>query len=123
MKYSKDKYIHINDEWAIQGDELCVTLYRKRFTENGVLQYDAKGYFQDLAYALQRMIDMDIQGLNNIQYMCERMDELRKDIMDTLKKLNSGVISSPLSQQNNQSMSKYRKPQPQTQTEAKGVET
>jgi hypothetical protein len=92
MKYSKDKYIHINNKWAIQGDDMCITLYQKRLTEKGVVQYDAKGYFNDLAHTLQRMIDMDIQPLNNIQYICERIDELRKDISDALQKSDLSII-------------------------------
>jgi hypothetical protein len=85
MKHSKDKYIHINNEWALQSEELGVTLYRKRMSEKGILQYDVKGYYQDFPHALKRMIDMDIQGLNNVQYICSRMDELRKDISDAFQ--------------------------------------
>lgn len=85
MKYSKDKYIHINNDWALQGDEMCITLYRKRIAKSGGIQYDAKGYFQDYPYALQRMVDMDIGPLNNIQFICDKIEQLRNDIQTAFK--------------------------------------
>ena len=86
MKHSKDKYIHINNEWALHGDEHHITLYKKHLTETGIIYYDAKGYFQDYPYALQRLVDMDIGSINNVQYICDRIDELRKDITALFKK-------------------------------------
>jgi two-component SAPR family response regulator len=92
VKQSKDQYIHINNDWALHGDERHITLYKKHLTEKGTIYYDAKGYFQDYIYALQRMIDMDIGPLNNIQYICERIDQLRNDI-ETMIKHGPGPLS------------------------------
>jgi hypothetical protein len=86
VKASKDNMIHINAEWALKGNDLCVALLKKRINKHGQAVWDEKGYFNNFTQALHRLIDMDVQPLNNIKYICERIDELKQSITDALKK-------------------------------------
>ena len=84
MKNSKDKYIHIGTDWALQGNETCITLFRRRVTPKGKVQYDPKGYFIDYPYALKRMIDMEIGPLNVVEDIVKAIDNLRDHIDNSL---------------------------------------
>ena len=90
MNHSKDTYIHVNGEWALQADQYCVTLFKKRVAGKkaknaGQLQIDPVGYFGNYEHALQRLVDMDVQPINHIDYMVERISELKKDITKLIK--------------------------------------
>jgi len=78
MKTSKDNMIHIGPDWAISGDELCITLYRRRITQNGTVQWDAKGYFQNLPDTFKRMVDMELNPSVDFEDIINGIDNLKK---------------------------------------------
>ncbi|MHC4690962.1 MAG: hypothetical protein ACYS5F_15250 [Planctomycetota bacterium] len=78
MKNSKDDMLHIGPEWALSGDEQCITLYKRRVTKKGKLQFDAKGYYINLEHALNRMIDMDINPrISDLEDVVRGIDNLK----------------------------------------------
>lgn len=93
MKTSKDNMIHIGLDWAIQGDEFCWTLYKRRVTKKGSAQWDAKGYYISLNDLLKRLVSMDIGPVNNLAYVAQRQDELQKHIDNICEKLAKSSIN------------------------------
>ena len=88
MKHAKDDLLHINKTWAVKGDDLCLTLYRKRIAkESGQLQFDAKGYFTSWESLLHRLIDLDINPRKNIEHIVDRILDLKNSIRELLEKL------------------------------------
>lgn len=93
MNPSNDGYIHINSEWCLQADQVCVTLFRKRVAgpkakNAGQLQYDPVGYYPGYEQALSAMVDRDIQPLNSIDYVVDRLVQLKKDIAIMCKSIS-----------------------------------
>jgi hypothetical protein len=80
MKNSKEKMIAIGPDYALSGDRFCITLFKRRVTEKGKVQYDPLGYYQDFPYALKRMIDMEIGPLNVVEDIVKAVDNLREHI-------------------------------------------
>ncbi len=87
MKHAKDNLLHINNTWAVSGDNLCLTLYRKRVAKSGQLQLDAKGYFTSWEALLHRLIDLDINPRKNIEHIVDSIQELKEHISDLIEKL------------------------------------
>ena len=81
--------IHIGTDYALQGDRMCITLFKRRVTEKGKVQYDPLGYYQDFPYALKRMVDMEIGPLNVVEDIVRAIDNLREHIDTAL----SSIIS------------------------------
>jgi hypothetical protein len=77
MKTSKNEMIHIGPDWALKGDELCLTLYKRRINDKGVEQWDAKGYYPDFHQAYKAMVQKEIGPLNNIKNIIMAIDNLR----------------------------------------------
>ena len=80
--------IHIGVDWALQGDETCITLYKRRVTEKGAEQYDAKGYYKDFHQAYKAMVIKEIGPLNNVESIIKAIDGL----YDELQKLPNNSI-------------------------------
>lgn len=80
MKNEKEKMIHVGPDYALQGDRLCITLFKRRVTEKGKVQWDPLGYYPDFPYALKRMVDMEIGPLNVIENIVAAIDALREHI-------------------------------------------
>lgn len=72
--------IHIGADYAVQGDRFCLTLFKRRVTEKGKVQWDALGYFEDFKYLLKRLVDMEIGPLNNIESIVNAIDHIREHI-------------------------------------------
>lgn len=87
MKKSKDKgLIHIADSgYAFEIDPQCVTLHKRRITKHGVAQFDCCGHFTSLEAMFQRLVNMDIAGLESLQDIATRQAELKNWIRATLK--------------------------------------
>jgi hypothetical protein len=66
MKKSKDNIIHVGTDYGICGDEICITLYKRRVTKGGNVQWDAKGYFPNLSDAFKKMVDLELNPINNL---------------------------------------------------------
>ena len=91
MKSSKESYIHISPHYALQGDELNVTLYKKRIVEKtGETQFDPIAYFPSLDKALHRVIDLDLGPVNNLKLVLDRIEELKKYISESILDRISG---------------------------------
>ena len=109
MKHSKDDtVIHINEKWAFEGDPLAVTLYEKRVSEKGKLNFFVKGYYQNISDMFHRLIDMEVnvamtrtignveKAVTDIKYdlfLC--VDQLSRRNFDELKCLLQGHIKEP----------------------------
>jgi len=80
MKESKDNMIHIGADWALQGDEICITLYKRRVSGKGKEQYDARGYYNDFHEAYKAMIKKSIGPLNNVEMILKVLDAVCDEI-------------------------------------------
>lgn len=80
MKNSKNKLLYIGPDYALSGDEQCVTLYKRRITKKGTEQYDAKGYFVDHKQALKRMVDMEFNQASSLEQIVKLSDMLKESI-------------------------------------------
>ena len=76
VKASKNTMIHIGPDWAVQGDEDCLTLYRRRINKKGKEQWDAKGYYSDYHELYRAMVRKEIGPLNNIESIIKAIDNL-----------------------------------------------
>ena len=88
MKKSKDKKIFIDNDYAFEIDSRCITLFKKRITQKGQLQYDTVGYYTSLEAAYNRLIDTELEGCRNLQDIADRQIELRNYIKDSLKTIS-----------------------------------
>jgi len=88
MKESKDNMIVVGADYALQGDSMCITLYKRRVVKNtGLVQWDAIGYFTNIEQAFHRMIDHDVGPINNLQDIAERITEIKKWISDVTQNI------------------------------------
>ena len=75
------KLIHLNDDWAFQGDSLSVTLYRKKVSEKtGKLTLRPKGYFNNVEQMFHRLIDLDLNACTSLELVVDRINNLKADI-------------------------------------------
>lgn len=88
MKQSKDNMIHIGSDYAIQGDRYCLTLLKKRIVKKtGNIQWDAVAYFDTFESLFDKLVDMEIMPINNLQDIAERIIELKQWISDTTRNI------------------------------------
>ena len=80
MKASKNTMIHIGPDWAVQGDDLCLTLYKRRINKKGKEQWDSKGYYPDFQQLLKALVRMEINPINNIEFIVKAIDNLHEYI-------------------------------------------
>jgi hypothetical protein len=91
MKNSKDKMIHLTPDYAISGDKLSVCLYRRRVTDKGKVQWDAKGYFTNYHHLKNRLVGMELFPLTSIDEIIRVSDSLKESLSESIKSL-SGVF-------------------------------
>ena len=90
MKQSKDdKVIHLNGNWAIEGDAQAVTLYRKRINRKGKLDFYAEGYFPNLQQLFNRLIDIETNSAKTLELMVTAIEDLKRDIFMFLERLRA----------------------------------
>ena len=90
MKVSKDNMIHIDKDYAIQGDDQSVVLYRKSVTKSGELRLDSGTHFSSLTDALFRLIEMDLGERKSFQAIIDRIDELKNSIITAVTACQEG---------------------------------
>ena len=95
MKNSKDDMLHIGPDYAISGNEDCVTLYKRRITDKGKVQYDAKGYFMNHKQLLRKMVDMELNQVAALDQLVKTSDYLKHCIDDLCDKCGLVVPSEP----------------------------
>ena len=76
MKTSKNEMIHIGADWGLQGDSMCITLYKRRITEKGQEQWDAIGFYPNFHDAYKAMVQKEIGPLNNVEKIIKAIDNL-----------------------------------------------
>ncbi len=76
--------IHINKDWSLSGDENSITLYRRRVNAEGESQWDPKGYFQNFKDAYLRMVEMNIQPLDDLQKVVQAIDNLQNTLSESI---------------------------------------
>ena len=88
--------IKIGPDWAIKNDSYSVNLLKRRVVQDkksksyGKEQWDTVGYFYNHEQALHRMIEMDIQGLESLEYIHTRVELLKEWLADSLSSLSVG---------------------------------
>lgn len=87
--------IEIGTDWAVKSDEMCVTLLKKTVSKSGKSEgkivWIAKGYYPTYTMALQAMVEKDIQGLESLDLMVHRIEELKTEIDMKLRRRNGGI--------------------------------
>jgi hypothetical protein len=78
--------LEISKNYAIGSDELNITLYKRRVSENGKKYYQALGYFSSCESALKALVDMEIKGtgLRDLEAVVSKIREL-KEVIDGLR--------------------------------------
>ncbi|MBW1812178.1 MAG: hypothetical protein JRJ39_00520 [Deltaproteobacteria bacterium] len=90
MKQNEDeKFIHINDNWAFQGDQLAITLFEKKVNKKGKLGFYARGHFNNLQQVYSRLIDMEINSARTLELMVDQIASLKQDIFTSLDSLRA----------------------------------
>ena len=80
--------IKINKDWALKSDEYNVTLLKNK---------KAVGHYPDFATALKAMVDKDIQNLESLEYMVEKLNTLKAQIDEICRFSSSpGDFRTPL---------------------------
>jgi hypothetical protein len=86
--------IKIGENWAIKSSPLSVDLLKRRVVKKGKHegseQWDVAGYFYNYEQALHRLIEMDIQGLESLEYIHTRIESLKEWLSDSLESLRDG---------------------------------
>lgn len=77
VKNSKNKLIHVGPEWAVQGEPTCITLLKRRITEKGKEQWDAKGYFNNITDCFHRMVDLELNPKIDLEDVVRGIDDLK----------------------------------------------
>ncbi|MCK5616178.1 hypothetical protein KAR91_80685 [Candidatus Pacearchaeota archaeon] len=91
MKHSKDEtVIHLNKQYAFDGDALSVTLYEKRVSDKGNLGFFCKGHYNNVADMFYRLIDHDTNSCKSIQEIVDTIDKLKEDIFHCILALSQG---------------------------------
>ena len=88
MKTSKDPFIHIADDWYFTGDKFCLSLYRRRISGKGKIQYDCEGYYTDYGEMLRALAKKEIFPRASIEDIIKGFDYVEK----LIKKLHQEVI-------------------------------
>lgn len=71
----------IGNKWRITSDSMCVTVSeRKKHKKTGVVHYVPRWYYNNLGQALEGLIDRDIGGLETLEFVCNRIVELKNEI-------------------------------------------
>ena len=89
MKNSKDDLIHIGSDWALGPDQICVTVFKRRITKKGKVQWDAVSYHNNTYDALQWCVDKEISIRSDIDDIIKGIDDLKKwikEAWDAIKK-------------------------------------
>lgn len=95
MKNAKDGMLHIHGDYAIQGDDLSVTLYRRRITQKGKLQYDVIGYYVNMEQCFNRLIDIEIGKSSDLEFMLDKIESLKKDLHEAVRAVSRGEAGDP----------------------------
>ncbi len=84
--------IEIGSKWKLSSDESCVTISERQVVKSGNnkgrVSYMPRWYYPNIETALTALVDRDIQGLEKLEYVNGRMDELKKDIVLGLEGIN-----------------------------------
>lgn len=80
----------IGNKWKITTDPYCVTISKrmvggKDSKEPGRAYYAPRWYYNDLKQALTALVDREIQGLESLEHVVERIDALKAEIMEAIK--------------------------------------
>ena len=81
----------IGDDYKIEGDNVCLMLYKRRVVESGknkgqyawsvIGNYNAGRY----DHVLERLVDMEVSGLEDLEKVAMCCDTLKDWIRDALK--------------------------------------
>lgn len=85
MKTIFDGLLHLKGGYAIQTDRYCVTLLKERITEKGKRQMDTIGYYNNISQAFDKLIDMECAQAPDLQYLGDKITELKTWAEDLLK--------------------------------------
>jgi hypothetical protein len=86
---------NLNARWAVETEEIQVTISRRRVAEKGKNKgkeyLSPSYYYNNMEQALFGLIDRDINGLEKVEEIVERISELKVEIKNMLKFGKLGV--------------------------------
>ena len=112
MKTIVDGYLDLKGGYAIQGDSLCVTLYKERVTKKGQKQLDVIGYYPNIPQAFDRLIDTELNQAPDLQYLNDKIAELKtwaEDLLKSALTTPSEVRSEELAQKATKDLDQWKK--------------
>jgi hypothetical protein len=112
MKTIVDGYLYLKGGYAIQGDSLCVTLYKERVTKKGQKQLDVIGYYPNIPQAFDRLIDTELNQAPDLQYLNDKIAELKtwaEDLLKSALTTPSEVRSEELAQKATKDLDQWKK--------------
>jgi hypothetical protein len=112
MKTIVDGYLYLKDGYAIQGDSVCVTLYKERVTKKGQKQLDVIGYYPNIPQAFNRLIDSELNQASDLQYLNDKIAELKTwcaDMINNALTTPSEVRNAALAEKVGKDMDRQKK--------------
>ena len=93
--------IEVTDTYAIDSDDVCVTVYKKRIPKKGKhkgkTQWDGVWYFPNYAQAFKGLLDREINGLNasGFEFVTDRIKSLKAEITAAMAKVPTVTGQTP----------------------------
>lgn len=112
MKAIVDGFLHLEGGYAIQGDSVCVTLYKERVTKKGQKKLDVIGYYPNIPQAFNRLIDTELNQAPDLQYLSDKIAELKtwcEELIKNALTTSSEVRNAALAEKVNKDMDRRKK--------------
>lgn len=75
----------LNSRWAVMTEDRQVTIARRQINQKtGAVYYSPTYYYNNMAQALDGLIDRDINELEKLEEIVERISELKSEIKTML---------------------------------------
>lgn len=75
---------NLNEKWAISADVNCVTISQRKIkekgTDAGAEYFHSTWYYNNLEQALIGLIDRDVQDLEKLEDVVNRIAELKNNV-------------------------------------------
>ena len=81
--------LKLNERWYLDSDENCVTvLERCTKKKTGEKYFRSKWYYQNFKQALEGLVDRDIQSIKKLEYIVERIEQLKSELLPLARMLD-----------------------------------
>lgn len=73
--------IKLNKKWSLDADVNCVTVYESLINKKTGKEYlRARWHYPNFESALKGLVDRDIQSIRKLEYIVDRIAELKQDV-------------------------------------------